>query len=365
MPVLTKNRQITRKEVRGLFAKDFITQVRDSIWPEFCETIDTYSEHEWFATLGTVPQVSQVYDDVEVEAQDMREYAYDFTNKLFKSLIALNRSLVDFDQTGQSRTLLHSMASRVANFPDKRAVYMLRNGVSNTCLTGSYFFSTSHALGGYAPSTQSNLITGNTTTAAYGSTTTLRRGLAEQIQVDFDNALVQLVSWLDDNGEPFHQKIDPKDLVIVCGPLIFTTMKLAMGAKIINQTDNVFEGAVGKILCTNYIPIIGAEAADWYLMYVGGPTRPLKYSRFRMRTDAEMQDSLASFQATGSPFNVTMEDLRNLSSIELLTNLNSRGSDNADSYVILHERFLLAARWRGEVCYGVPWQAIKVDNAAS
>ena len=365
MPVLTKDRQITRKEVRGLFAKSFITQSRDVIWPEICETIDTFVEKEFFATLGTMPQVKEIEDDTEVEAEDLREFTFDFTNKLFKTLVRLKRSLVDFDQTGQSRTLLHSLAGRVSNFPDKRFTTQLRNGTSNLCLTGANFFSTAHALGGSAPATQKNLITGNTPTALFDGIATLRPALAERIQADLDLALIEILGWRDDNNEPFFQKIRPEDLVIVCGPKLFTSIKLALGAKFINQTDNIFEGFVGQILSSNYLPITGAEAADWYLMYVGHVNRPFIYSRFRLRTDAEMQDVLRGMESTGSPFNITMEDLRNLSSVEILTNMGNRGGDNADAHVILHEEFLLAARFRGEVTYGIPWTAIKIDNAAA
>lgn len=365
MPVQTKSRAITRKEVRGLFAKSFITQSRDVVWPEVCETIDTFSKTEYFATLGTVPQVEEVYDDSELDATDMVEFTYDFDNKLFKALIRLQRSLVDFDQTGQSRTLLHSLAARVANYPDLLAMTRLRNGDAGTCITGSYFFATDHALGGSAPATQSNLLTGNTATNLFTGVSTLRPGIAEKLQTDLDRAVVQLLGWRDDNNQPFYQKIRPEDLTIVCGPLIFTSMKLALGAKFINQTDNIFEGYVGQIVCSNYLPITGAEAADWYLMYTGHVNRPLIYSRFRLRTDAELQDNLGDMESTGSPFNITMEDLRNLSSIEVLTNLASRGGTNADAHVILNEEFLLAARFRGNVTYGIPWTAVKMNNAAS
>jgi hypothetical protein len=362
MPILTRNRQITRKEVRGLFAKSFITQSRDVIYPIFTETVDTYSEKEFFATLGTVPQVQQITDELEVPFSELNEYTFDFSNKLYKSLIRLKRSLVDFDQTGQSRTLLHSMAGRVVNFPDKLAMTRLRNGSASKCITGSNFFATDHVLG--SQSSQSNLLTGNTPTTSWTSTTP-RPDTAEKVINDLDRALVQMLSWKDDQGEPFYQKIRPEDLVVVCSPLLYSTMKLALSAKFIKQTDNVYEGFVGGVYSSNYLPTSGAEAADWYLMNVGHVNRPLVYSRFRMRTDSEMQDTLSQFQSTGSPFNITMEDLRNLSSVEILTNLGERGGMNADSHVILHEEFLMAARWRGEVSYGIPWTAIKMDNAAS
>jgi phage major head subunit gpT-like protein len=363
--MLTRSRQITRKEVRGLFAKSFITQARDVTWPIFCETVDTFSEREYFATIGTVPQVQEITDEHEVTASELTEYTFDYRNRLFKSLVRLKRGLVDFDQTGQSRTLLHSMAARVANFPDKLAMLRLRNGGSAPCITGANFFATNHNLGNLAPASQSNLLTGNTPTNLFTGVATARPDIAERLLVDIDRAIVQMLSWVDDNNEPIYQKIRPQDLVVVCSPLVYSTMKLALSAKFIKQTDNVYEGFIGGVYATNYFPITGAEAADWYLMNVGHTNRPLIYSRFRTRTDGEMQDTLNNLSSTGSPFNITMEDLRNLSSVEILTNLGSRGGTDSDSHVILHEEFLLAARWRGEVSYGIPWTAVKMDNAAS
>ncbi len=361
MPALTRQRQITRKEVRGLFCKSFITQARKVLWPKFCEAIDTFSETEYFATLGTVPQVVEINPDHEVTASELSEYTQTFTNKLYKSLIRLKRSLLDFDQTGQVRTLLHSMAARVVNFPDKLVMQGLRNGTSATlaaCITGSAFFSASHAFGS---STQSNLITGSTAAANFADTD--RPTLAEKLIYDLDIALVTMLSWTDDQGEPIYQMIDPKDLLVICGPRIVSTMKMALGAKFIKATDNVYEGFIGEVVASNYLPASGNESADWYLVNLGAPQRPFIYSRFRTRTDSEMQDSLGDNQATGAPFNITMEDLKNLSSIEILTNLGSRDGMNADSHVILNEEFLLSARWRGAVSYGPPWTCVKVNNS--
>lgn len=361
MPFLTRKSVVTDKKVRGLFAKSFITQARDVIWPKVCETIDTFSEKDYFAALGTVPQVAELNSDHEVTATEIGEYTYDLTNKLYKSLLRVRRSLFDFDQTGQGRTLLHSMAARVVNFPDKLTMNALKNGASSTLglsFTGSSFFNATHSFGS---STQSNLITGSTTAASYA--TADRPSQAEKLVYDLDRALVAMIGWKDDQDEPIYQKINPSDLLVVCSPLIFATMKMAVSAKFIKQTDNTFEGFIGDVICSNYLATSGATSADWYLLNIGQPQRPFIYSRFRLRTDAELQDKLGSNEATGSPFNITMEDLKNLSSIELLTNLGSRDGMTADSHVILNEEFLMAARWRGCVTYGPPWTAVMVDNS--
>jgi hypothetical protein len=349
---LTRSRPITDKKVRGLFAKAFRTKTRKSLWPRFCEEIETFSKEEFFAALGTVPQLEAVDDDAEQYVKDMRDYSYDFTNQLFSTSLALKRSLLWYDQTGQTKTLMNSLAARVANFPDLRFIRRLRDGVSNACLTGANFFSTSHALGGDAPATQSNLLTGHTKTSDFDGVTTLAPALAELIQADVRLAMTQLAGWQDDNGQPFYQEMEPGDLTILCGPKIFTVMKLALGGRFINQTDNIFQGAVGRVACSNYLPITGAEAADWYLALENADYKPMVYSRYTMRPDSMMQDKLQG---------EALEDAKRLASVEIQTTLDNPN----DSHVMLNKEHLIVANFLGEVAYGVPWTMIKVDNAAS
>lgn len=353
---LSRTGQISRKEIRPLFCKGFLTKQRDLLWPLFCEPIDTFTKHEYFAMLGTVPQVSQVDEEGDLSFSDMREYTFDFENLFWSAGIRAKRDFFWYDQTKQSSTLINSLAARVANFPDSRFFTQLRAGTTSTSIFGTYFFSTAHAVGGTGPSTQSNILTGHVTTADFDGVTTLRPALAEKIQTDFDLALVQLSTWLDDNNQPVYQNIDPSQLVILCGPKLYTTMKLALGARFINQTDNIFQGVVGKIVQSNYLPSTGAEAADWYLAYTGFENKPMIHSRFRMRTDAEIQDAL--------PKGATVENLDNaraLSTVEIQTTLDQLN----DSRVIQTQEHLIRANWLGEVTYGDPRTIVKVDNASS
>lgn len=349
---LTRTRPITSKEVRGLFAKAFLTKTRKALWPTFCGTIDTFTKTEYFATLGTVPQIEEQDEDVESDIKDFREYTYSFENKFFSATVALKRSLIWFDQIGQTKTILSSMAARAANFPDSRFITRLRNGTATRCITGSYFFANDHALGGTAPSTQSNLITGHTPTSDFDGISVLRPALAERLQADFDLAYTQLITWQDDNGQPFYEEIDANDLVLLCGPKLWTTFQIAFGADFINQTKNMFGGRVGRIATSNYLPATGAEAADWYLAHTGLEVKPMLYSRFIMRPVEMQQDKLGGEE---------LEDAKRLASVEVLTNI---GNSN-DSDVIRNKEYLITANWLGEVVPGVPWTIVKVDNAAS
>lgn len=366
MPVLTKSRPITNKLARALFVQGFLTESRDLLWPQFCQEVDSYSETEYFATLGTAPQVELIDDSIPSDLKEWVDYSFTYTNKTFRAAAEIKENLVVYDQTGQVKTIPGSMAARVVNFPDKRFFQNLRNGTSATlgkCIFGGAFFQASHAVGGEGPATQSNLVSGSTTTALFASTSKFRDDIAQLIQNDFDNALVQLISWLDDRGEPVYERIDPEQLVVLCSPLAHTAIKLALGGRYIKQTENIFAGAVNRIYMSTYLPTTGAEAADWYLVYLGAKMRPMMFSRFRIKSDAEMQDKIGG-QDIGeyaSKLGISTAAFKNFMNTQLVTNLGKPD----DSDVIRNHRYLIEATFRGEVTYGDPRTIIKVDNAAS
>jgi hypothetical protein len=178
-----------------------------------------------------------------------------------------------------------------------------------------------------------------------------------------------LLGFKDDRGEPFHlNSIDPENLVILAGPLMESIIRFALEANEIGQTTNVLKNSVKSVMISNYITstVTDASAFDWSLAYTGERNRPWVYSRFRQRTDQEIQDAfklgelrkLEGFEGT------SMDDLRELSSVMLETNLGKQGA-NAEVDVMQNERFLVSGRWRGEILPGEPRNMIFVNNAAS
>lgn len=371
---LSYDRPISQKGVRALMLNSFITKRQGLIYPKFVEIRDSFAKDDFAAALSTVPQLEEVGFDVEMpELSDFRDYRVDWSNKLYRLLISVTRSAYDFDLTGQTRRLIDAVAGRMANFPDLLFINRVRGATaiksyeSNRNGVGDvFFYSTNHDLGNGV--LQSNLITGVTPTADFNlyNPVTMAQGLL----IDFTKAVAALRDFKDDRGEPWHPIIAPEvgRLTILCSPLLQLPFEIAFSAEVINQTTNVFRGRV-EIVSSNRLPITGAEAADWWLFYdpPQGSNRAFVYSRFRRISDDQIEDKL-SLPTQEGEVNTHQSDmmnaLRDWSAVEVISNLNRRGMDS-DSDVIRNDRYLIGARWLGEI-FPLMWQnTVKVDNAAS
>jgi len=372
MARLGKDRRITDKAVRAIFMKSWITLRRELFYPMVVEVHDSHVEKDFAAMIGTVPQIQEVSDDVNDPAvSDFVDYRVDWKNRLYKAVISLSRSFLDFDQTGQSRTLLHSMAARLANWPERLLINAIVNGTDATVMpsfedTATPFFSAAHDLGGDVSGTGlSNIVTGSTTEAFINATAP--HTTAQEILADFREAKARMHGFTDDRGEPFHlDNIPPESLFILCSPSLEIPMRLAFTAEQINGTTNRFANAVGRIVASNYLgtAFTGAPVnSSWYVMHVRERVRPFKYSRFRRIRDSEIEDfGIREDLEKASGFNnISMNVAREMSSVELSTNLGNFGA-NAEADVIRHDRFLIAARWRGAIFPGEWRNAVKVSN---
>lgn len=364
---LGKDRAITTKGARGLFLKNFVTRRRKLIYTKLCQIVPSHVENDFARSIGTVPQLEEVIDSVSLPPiSDFRDYSWDWTNRLFKATIQVERSLFDFSQTRQEHTLLDSLAARVANFPDLLLVTRLLNRA--TQLNGGdgvALFSASHPAPVGSSTTQSNIVTG-TTPSDFCATADVVE-VATQILTDFRVAKSRMRRFLDDNGQPWHNDDLPaEDFVIVCGPLLEAPMRQAFFTTQMAASDNVMKGAVRDIITTNYWPALStsADAADWFLLNVGTISRPFQYSSFRRISDAEIEDAYESQQQEFADAGINLDDLKEFSSIRIETNLAKQGL-NAEADVMLNDRILMQARWRGEI-FGGEWRnAVEVSNAAT
>jgi len=372
---LAKDRAITTKGARAIFNSSFITRRRRLIYPKLCEVVDSHVEDDFARNIGTVPQLEEVIDDVNAPPiADFRDYQWDWTNRLFKAKIQIQRSTLDFDQTGQTWSLLHSMGARLANLPDRiLATRLLATG--STVAGGALgsgeaaagvtveLFSAAHLAPQGSIVAQSNIVVGTTPTDF--CLTNAVETVAQQILVDFRVAKARMRRFLDDQGQPWHDDdIRAEDLVIVCSPLLESPMEMAFFTNRINASDNVMRGKVREIITSNYLPAdTSADSADWYLFVVGELKRPIMYSRFRRIKDDEIEDAYkGTLTAPGG--SIGLDDLRELSSVRLETNLGHQGM-NAELDVMENDRFMMAAQWRGEI-FGGEWRnATMINNGAT
>lgn len=357
---------LSNKAVRGLFMKAFMATPRKLIWTKLAEPVETFSLTENFANLGAAPQLAEIEFDRESQFSDMREYTTEWNAKEHRAGLRMKRSFADFDQIGQVETLAPQLAANVVNYPDKLMTTFLAEGLSKACILskgGTFFFSESHSLGGSAPTTQSNIVTGNTPTSLFTGGSTMLDEVARFMQRDIATAITRLLSYKLDNGMPKYQnQIDAKDLVLVCSPLVMPAAKIAAKAAILAHTSNVLGDQVGEVISNNHFESTGATAADWYLAYVGGPRKPMCFNRFQPRGKEWLQDAVAQASVGRSEgMDVIGEQVKSFTALEIVTNFGNP----QDSYVMRHGEYLMQARMIASFEGGDPLAIVKVDNAAA
>ena len=213
---------------------------------------------ETYAWFGEVPQMEELKDQVKYSG--FSEATYSITNKEFASGIKVRRAEVMDDQIGIIMTRVRQLADRATKFPLKQLFDLMNNAQSATLglgYDGVAFFHDAHPARGKQTAAQDNLLAGSGVTVA-------------ALKTDIGTAIKQMKSFKDEANEPFHELIDPRQLVIVCGPELEQVMREAMNAAIISQTSNLLVGQVGELIVNQRF----TGTNDWDLLYTGDAIKP-------------------------------------------------------------------------------------------
>jgi len=345
--MLAYDMNIVERGIRGLFAREFLTRQRKAKYTRFCTVIDSDKKSEKFNAISTLPQLAEVKDERVLAG--FSEYSYELENKVYMTGIKVPRTLFEFDQTGQLRTLVQSMGARVANFPDKLSMTAL--GANGTCYDSSAFFATTHDLGN--GTSQSNLLTGNLTNALINGTTKANRDDAiAAFQLDLVKAKAALLGFTDDRGEPWHEDAEPEGLVVVCHPNAEFFVRTALEATIISDTGNLTAKAVSGVITTNYTgPFKDSgdttRMGTWYLAKTDTPIQPMLFQRFAPKQN--FPDSIPE---------ADQSVLQALSAVEVQVVM--RTGQGIDSHTFFDDEFLFGARAIYSAGYGMWQNMIKI-----
>ena len=205
---------VIERGVRGIFGREFITRQRKAKYGRYSSIVDSNKQEEKFVAISTLPQLQEMTDERVLAG--FSEYEYTLKNKIYATGIRVPRSIFDFDQTGQLRTLVQSLGARVANFPDKLMMQTL--GTNGLCYDTQNFHDTDHDMGNGV--SQVNLLQGSLTDTEISSWSdaAARNNAIAQFQSDLLRAKSQLMTFTDDRGEPWFEEAEPESLLIICHP---------------------------------------------------------------------------------------------------------------------------------------------------
>lgn len=344
---------VVERGVRGLFAKEFLTRQRKIRYPLFCSIVDSDKQAEKYNALSTIPQLAEVKDERVLAG--FSEYSYELQNKVYATGVKIPRQLLEFDQTGQVRTLVQSMGSRVANFPDKLVFAAI--AANGTCYDGQAMFSATHDMGNGV--SQSNLLEGNLTNAIIGdSATIISKDNWEKALAGFAFELAytkaQFMEFTDDRGEPWFEEIDSEGLAIICHPRAEHLIRTVCESKQLFSTGNVQAGQIAHILTTPYTDLFKDDNGIvrygvWYLLKVDTPVKPFIFQRFGPKS---------SFPDDIPEADQSM--LQALRSVEIQTVM--KGGSEIDSHTFFDDEYLVGARVIYSAGYGMWQNAIKVKS---
>lgn len=343
---------VIERGIRGIFGREFMTRQRKAKYPQFCTIVDSDKEEEKYNAISTLPQLTEMKDERVMSG--FSDYSYTVKNKVYATGIKVPRTLFEFDQTGQLRTLVQSLGARVANFPDSLVFALM--GANSTCYDSSNMFVATHNLGD--GNNQTNYMLGHmldSEISAATPTKTIRDNLIACFQNDLRIAKAMLLEINDDRGEPWHDDAEPEGLIILCHPRVEFFVRTALEATIVSDTGNLTLKSVGKVLTTNrQAPFVANDDSifhygTWYLMKVDTPIQPMLFQRFGPKTD--FPDMIPE---------ADQEMLKALSAVEVQTIMRA-GSDIAE-VTFFNDEYLFGARTIYSAGYGMWQNAVKIDG---
>lgn len=338
---------IVERGVRGIFAREFLTRQRVAKYTKLCTVVDSDKEEEKYAMISTLPNLAEMKDERVLSG--FSEYSYTIKNKVYATGIKVPRRLFEYDQTGQLRTLIQSLASRVANFPDQLVWQLIKtNGI---CYDKKNFFGTDHDLGD--GTSQINTMDGHqTNTLIQGSTKNNRDDCIAAFQLDLVNAKAALLALKDDRGLPWHDDAAPEGLAILCHPRNEFFVRTAIEATMISDTGNLTMKTVGQVITTNYDEPFKDDSGvvrygTWYLFKLDTPIQPFIFQRFGPKV--QFPDPIPEADQSA---------LQALSSVEIQSVM--RTGQNISEWTFFNDEFLFGARVHYSAGYGMWQNAIKV-----
>jgi len=243
------------KGLRSEFFNKF--EAVKAFYLDLAARIQSTSDSETYKWLGTVPKMRE-WGNGRL-AKGLRTESYSVENLKYESTIEVDRDELADDQTGQIRVRIGEMAQRAATHKDYLLAQLLINGATAgyNSYDGLTFFNDAHVSGNSG--NQDNTLTYDATTAAAPTTA--------EFKLAFQQAVAQMLTFKDDQGEPMAISMD--GLICVVPPTMLFTAMEAMNASIISNTSNVTAGAARVIT----LPWL-TTATTWYLLKTDGIIRP-------------------------------------------------------------------------------------------
>lgn len=368
----------------------------DWIWPKLCGSVQTTSEVEPYAIIGSAPQMK--FWNGSMNAAGLPSWTITVPNQLMKNILLLDRQELERDQTKSLYQKAGEIGVTVGETPEQLWTYRLITGDQPGSATmnfkgksypmtidGEPQFSANHTLDGVT--LQSNIIAGslpNTVAAVQAMGVT---AAANAMQTDLTAAINAIQTVADNQNRPIYPTIDQEKSIVVIVPpaLKYVGVQAFKASGTLGGTAGQASGSttsiaplfVKDLMSSGYLAglpdptVLGTSLVrpstptTYWIAIVNDRVKPFYFQTFRPPNQNELfpqsgrpsVDSLLSGQgALKLPYEIT-RDMANLyTSTVVDTNLGAVGA-NGQLSVAQTESFFISGRWNGNMAYG-PWFTI-------
>ncbi len=210
-------------------------------WSAVATLVPSSSKSNTYGWLGQFPRFREWVGDRVIN--DMATQGYVITNKHWESTVGVSRDDIEDDNIGIYAPMFDEMGRAVTAHPDELVFPLLKDGFSQICYDGQYFFDTDHSVNdqvdgqGAATSTSNVLVDGGYTGEPWFLLDTTRAIKPVIYQQRKKPIFTHMVKDTDENvftSNTFMFGIDCRDNVG------FSFWQLAFGAQATLNFDNVW-----------------------------------------------------------------------------------------------------------------------------
>lgn len=143
MPIVTAAQlEAIRTGFQAIFGTAYQTAQADSFYQELATTVPSMTASETYGWLGDFPDLVEWIGPRVMRS--MKENAYLIENKDWESSVSVRRPHIMDDRLGIYTPMVQSMGQAAGRHPERQVANLIRNGTSQLCYDGQFFFDTDH-----------------------------------------------------------------------------------------------------------------------------------------------------------------------------------------------------------------------------
>jgi len=131
-----------RTEVRRQFQDAYDGMQPSTFWRTVAMQAPSTTTSNTYDWLGDFPDLREWIGDRVIK--DMKENAYQITNKLYEATVGIPRVAIEDDNVGTLANRVRNMGQSAARHPDKLLAALIKAGGASVCYDGQFFFDTDH-----------------------------------------------------------------------------------------------------------------------------------------------------------------------------------------------------------------------------